>query len=63
MNLTEILEIIMDEPCDYVTIAESFSEDEVITIINKLIDGTIVGEINDDGDIDVIIDNLKMEIN
>ena len=66
-TIDEVIEIVMDADCNDLTIGDCFDEEEVITVINDLTDGSIIGEGSmfyedttyDDGDIDVIIDNLN----
>ena len=65
-TIDEIVEIVMDTDCNDLTIGDCFDEDEVIEVINDLTESTVIGELNDDGDdvyddgdIDVIIDNLN----
>ena len=65
-TIDEVIEMIMDEPCNDLTIGDCFDEEEITTIINNLTESNIVGELNDDGgdvyddgDIDTIIDNLN----
>ena len=65
-TINEVVEIVMDTDCNDLTIGDCFDEDEVIEVINDLTESTVIGELNDDGDdvyddgdIDVIIDNLN----
>ena len=60
-DLEEVVEIVMDSDCDDLTIGDCFDEEEVIEVINDLTDNNIIGDgdLYDDGDIDMIIDNLN----
>ena len=65
-TIDEVIEIVMDTDCNDLTIGDCFDEDEVIEVINDLTESTVIGELNDDGDdvyddgdVDVIIDNLN----
>ena len=67
-DLEEVMEIVMDSDCNDLTISDCFKEEEVIEVINDLTNKSIIGEdepneegfiLYDDGDIDIIIDNLN----
>ena len=67
-DLEEVMEIVMDSDCNDLTVADCFDEEEVIEVINDLTDNNIIGDNDsydtslyfyDDGDIDMIIDNLN----
>ena len=67
-DLEEVMEIVMDTDCNDLTVADCFDEEEVIEVINDLTNKSIIGEeepneegfiLYDDGDIDMIIDNLN----
>lgn len=64
-----LLEMVQDEDCGYMTVAERFDEEEITTLINRLIENRIIGEedfetgeiLFDDGDFDCVVDYLKLE--
>ena len=67
-DLEEVMEIVMDSDCNDLTVGDCFDEEEVIEVINDLTDNNIIGDNDsydtslyfyDDGDVDMIIDNLK----
>ena len=67
-DLEEVIEIVMDSDCNDLTVGDCFDEEEVIEVINDLTDNNIIGDNDsydtslyfyDDGDVDMIIDNLK----
>ena len=67
-DLEEVIEIVMDSDCNDLTVGDCFDEEEVIEVINDLTNKSIIGEdepneegfiLYDDGDIDIIIDNLN----
>ena len=65
-TIDEAIEIVMDSDCNDLTVGDCYDEEEIITVINDLANSSIIGEIDDDGDdcfddgdIDVIIDNLN----
>ena len=65
-TIDEVIEIVMDADCNDLTVGDCYDEEEIITVINDLANSSIIGEIDDDGDdcfddgdIDVIIDNLN----
>ena len=67
-DLEEVIEIVMDTDCNDLTVGDCFDEEEVVEIINDLTDKKIIGDNDsfdetlyfyDDGDIDIIIDNLN----
>ena len=60
-DLEEVMEIVMDSDCNDLTVADCFEEEEVIEVVNDLTDNNIIGDgdLYDDGDIDIIIDNLN----
>ena len=67
-DLEEVIEIVMDSDCNDLTVGDCFDEEEVIEVINDLTDNNIIGYNDsydtslyfyDDGDVDMIIDNLK----
>ena len=64
MELDELLENVMGSDWEYVTIAESYDEEEITTLINKLTDINLIGEqldygiVYDDCDLDTILDNI-----
>ena len=67
-DLEEVIEIVMDSDCNDLTVGDCFDEEEVIEVINDLTDNNIIGDNDsydtslyfyDDGDIDMIIDNLN----
>ena len=68
MTNLEIIDIVMDADCNDLTVGDCFDEEEVIEVINDLTDNNIIGDNDsydtslyfyDDGDVDMIIDNLK----
>ena len=67
-TMDEVIEIVMDTDCNDLTVGDCFEEEEVIEVINDLTDKNIIGDNDsydetlffyDDGDVDVIIDNLN----
>ena len=67
-DLEEVMEIVMDTDCNDLTVGDCFDEEEVIEVINDLTDNNIIGDNDsydtslyfyDEGDIDMIIDNLN----
>ena len=56
-TIEEVIEIVMDSDCNDLTIGDCFDEEEVIEMINDLTIGD--DDFYDDGDIDLIIDNLN----
>ena len=61
MEIEEIIEIILDTDCNDLTIGDCFEEEEIIELINDLQGNNIIGDEDgffDDGDVDLIIDNL-----
>ena len=67
-TIDEVLELVMDADCNDLTVADCFDVVEVIEVINVLTNKSIIGEdepneegfiLYDDGDIDMIIDNLN----
>ena len=66
--MDEVIEIVMDTDCNDLIVGDCFDEEEVIEVINDLTDKNIIGDNDsydetlffyDDGDVDVIIDNLN----
>ena len=67
-TMDEVIEIVMDTDCNDLTVGDCFEEEEVIEVINDLTYKNIIGDNDsydetlffyDDGDVDVIIDNLN----
>ena len=67
-TIDEVIEIVMNEDCNDLTIGDCFDEEEIIEVINDLTDSNVIGDNDsydeslyfyDDGDIDIIIDNLN----
>ena len=67
-TIDETIDIIMDSDCNDLTIGDCFDEEEIIEVINDLTDSNVIGDNDsydetlffyDDGDVDVIIDNLN----
>ena len=64
MEFNELLENVMDSDWEYATVSESYDEDEISTLINKLTDINVIGEqldyniVYDDCDLDTILDNI-----
>ena len=67
-TMDEVIEIVMDTDCNDLIVGDCFDEEEVIEVINDLTDKNIIGDNDsydetlffyDDGDVDVIIDNLN----
>ena len=64
MEFNELLENVMDSDWEYAKVSESYDEDEISTLINKLTDINVIGEqldyniVYDDCDLDTILDNI-----
>ena len=64
MEFNELLENVMDSDWEYATVSESYDEDEISTLINKLTDINVIGEQLDynivyyDCELDTILDNI-----
>ena len=64
MEFNELFENVMDSDWEYATVSESYDEDEISTLINKLTDINVIGEqldyniVYDDCDLDTILDNI-----
>ena len=65
-TIDEAIEIVMDSDCNDLTVGDCYDEEEIITVINNLANSSVIGETDDsgddcfdDGDVDVIIDNLN----